>query len=1751
MKNMKIFSSTKVTIVSFLLLFLTAADAQNEQDLPFYGLDDQLSERGISGTSAYQFSDFGTVNLRSGSLNLSIPIGQQYQVSDRLSYGLSLNYSSAVWDNYEHCTTENSHGPKVTYFEPYPNKLSNAGLGWSIGMGRLLEPGQFDDPSALSPFNWVYVNPDGGRHKFNGDELHPGAGVQPGVRYTLDGSYLRLSSKSAAECHNPPASLPGSQQCFIVEFPDGQYHEFHDLGQGRTPGDANWRLTSIREPYDSHYVNIDYTADEWIIEDSVITSGSSHRQHRVKFESNHPPYSYMQVREVHLEKFNGGTKAQYQFTYFDPATTLDVNEFFSVNLDNVCNLSASPPPWPYRNVNGPEVTFLKSILLPGDTSEEYRFSYYQDTHIDPQNPQVRANLGAIKDARVPTGAKFEWDYGGFYTRGKLKHRRMIGLGFGVTERRRYANENDSLATETWLYETSSSSYETPADAVVIPGQSGAFIPCFYMTTVVRSPSGYKDKHYFQGAQRGFDRRQGLPFTYCDPYLVDDVNYSVPGDPEAEHLGPFLSKEELDENDQLLRAYFTEYRSDAGAFRGHEDYNQRVIVNKTEYHDDCGAGQPTVGERCANPRWVKTVSSDNDGYGHYRANETTVSPNWPGSDDAKTSYIHFNPTAGSLPDNSHTSVGFNMLAANQPWILETFAETIVSQAGSSQIAQYCHDSDTGVLKGIRTLAGGSPALNDLLTLINRDEKGEVSSWQLFGGDQATVPEEHICQTDAVIQYEAHAEYQSGVLSKAYYVDCNAVSGDDDIVLQIARRDIDPYTGLVKKSYDSSDVPTVFEFDELSRLTAVKPQDLAWVHTEYSFPASGSSDKPQLKVLTCASGVDHNTHFNGCESGQTLGESITTMDGFGQTTKEQNLVPGIGLAERTIEYDANGRVIKEGLWAGPGQAGSVGLTEFTDYDRFNRVGKATLPDRISEVINSYKGNRVSTSKVKYLAHHGVEQQTATKHQYNDGFGRLVRVAENSDRTPGSGFEFTTYAYDQNDRLTAVCVNDPSEADYNPFICDDGQHRHGQQRLFNYDGRGLITSVIEPELGNKMVRLEYDAIGNVVKRDAPGTAFDTITYYDPAGRVSQVVDGSFTLLKDFFYARSNQGNNLTKGKLTRARRHNYIKTHDSPSTLDHLTVAERFEYAQKGGLLSSYSIRAGEQAAFESEISSYNDLGLVEQLQYPQCTEPFCSNHINNRTVNYTYSQGLLISVPGFVNSVLYHANGSFNVFHHSNGVSDIQQLDAYQWRLAEITAQFNNKNIWQFGPINYDQAGNIISVGGHNGEDKFTYDAVGRLTRGEVQTSAGSAVQTISYDAYGNITAMNSQYGGINSGPGVIAIDQSTNQLSNAAYDAAGNVTDITLGSENYHFNYDAFNRATDMNASNGENRSYLYSASGERVATLDLTDGSTQWTPRSATNQVLRRFHQNNSELTLAKEYIYAGSRLIAAALDGGDMHHFHLDQLGTSRRVTDDDGAIIEANNLFPFGGYTDIPDQNAEELLFTGHERDKNGNSNHLSGDLDYMHARYYSPFFGRFLSVDPISGEVSAPQSWNRFTYVRNNPITLTDPDGRSPFCDSTCQSFRNAGFGDIKNRPLELLQKQANITARGLKAVKITLQTILFVDFLGAKASVGFSKHVATKINNFTASSSKRLLNVFNKALGSKKAAGELAKLVKAGLFATSFALPGSKFIKGSKNLVGKASKEISGFTQSFNPFQIEIDRRAKEAKEKLKKEKNEEKEDEETE
>jgi len=116
-----------------------------------------------------------------------------------------------------------------------------------------------------------------------------------------------------------------------------------------------------------------------------------------------------------------------------------------------------------------------------------------------------------------------------------------------------------------------------------------------------------------------------------------------------------------------------------------------------------------------------------------------------------------------------------------------------------------------------------------------------------------------------------------------------------------------------------------------------------------------------------------------------------------------------------------------------------------------------------------------------------------------------------------------------------------------------------------------------------------------------------------------------------------------------------------------------------------------------------------------------------------------------------------------------------------------------------------------------------------------------------------------------------------------------------------------------------------------------------------------------------------------------VDHLGSTRLVTDANGAVKRRYDYYPFGGEigagygnrSTAPGYASDTFnpKFTGKPRD------YESGlGLDYFGARYFSGAQGRFTTVDPSmqSAVLRNPQSWNRYSYALNNPLRYVDPNG-----------------------------------------------------------------------------------------------------------------------------------------------------------------------------
>ena len=114
------------------------------------------------------------------------------------------------------------------------------------------------------------------------------------------------------------------------------------------------------------------------------------------------------------------------------------------------------------------------------------------------------------------------------------------------------------------------------------------------------------------------------------------------------------------------------------------------------------------------------------------------------------------------------------------------------------------------------------------------------------------------------------------------------------------------------------------------------------------------------------------------------------------------------------------------------------------------------------------------------------------------------------------------------------------------------------------------------------------------------------------------------------------------------------------------------------------------------------------------------------------------------------------------------------------------------------------------------------------------------------------------------------------------------------------------------------------------------------------------------------------------IEYYHTDALGSVRAVTkqvNGQWQVVARYDFMPFGEEVAAPIPPQDKRLFTGHERD-------AETGQDYFGARYYRTGVARFTTVDPelnVKEALVDPQRWNRYAYVRNNPLRFTDPDGK----------------------------------------------------------------------------------------------------------------------------------------------------------------------------
>ncbi|MGQ0700877.1 MAG: FG-GAP-like repeat-containing protein [Panacagrimonas sp.] len=441
--------------------------------------------------------------------------------------------------------------------------------------------------------------------------------------------------------------------------------------------------------------------------------------------------------------------------------------------------------------------------------------------------------------------------------------------------------------------------------------------------------------------------------------------------------------------------------------------------------------------------------------------------------------------------------------------------------------------------------------------------------------------------------------------------------------------------------------------------------------------------------------------------------------------------------------------------------------------------------------------------------------------------------------------------------------------------------------------------------------------------------------------------------------------------------------------------------------------------------------------------------------------------------------------------------------------------------------------------YTYDPLDRLKTAQVLRPGIASLNTSTawdYDAAGNFnyrtdagTAKNYVYATqtLSSAGGQLSTQRkrlnAMDGLGNLSYDPNGNV--LTSGNRSLTFN--PANQPTFLTNGN-DSVTYTYGPNRQRLTRYETKGAQTWNTLYLPGHERTRSTGSGNGNIWEYRHPLYVGDRLIGmrvrtlvAEVSTRRAEYYHHDALNSVDVVTDSNGMILKRYLYDPFGKRTDVTaiaglietglvrtgtNYKFANMLprgYTGHE--------HLDDlELIHMNGRVYDTRTARFVSADPHIQAPSDSQSYNRYSYVRNNPLKYTDPSG----------FFWGALSKLIKKfwRPLLAIAVSfipgINILAAGFIAGLITSGGDLKAGIFGALTAGAFSAvggyfaGVASKSVTGVLTTGERLLKIV-----AHGAVGGFSSVAQGGKFGSGFLSAGfteafAPGISGIKSTPGQA-------------------------------------------
>jgi RHS repeat-associated protein len=718
-----------------------------------------------------------------------------------------------------------------------------------------------------------------------------------------------------------------------------------------------------------------------------------------------------------------------------------------------------------------------------------------------------------------------------------------------------------------------------------------------------------------------------------------------------------------------------------------------------------------------------------------------------------------------------------------------------------------------------------------------------------------------------------------------------------------------------------------YDSAGRVN--KTQSPVGSYTHYYFDYANRKNEVAVSASSSSTDLNNRTF------------SRSWFDGLGRPIKTESGGANTVLSITETEYapcacSPTGKRKRVSLPYAPG--GTVRWTTYT-YDALGRTLSVTLPGdglvpSAGATTYEYVKNTVKIT----------DAATNWKKYETNALGELVKVIE-PDPAQGADLE-TTYAYNIRGQLTTATMTRAGKTQVRTFVYDDTT--------------GRLTSVTKPETGT--TAYAYNADGTVLNTiDAKNQK--TEFTYDSLKRVTAIkrfVNSGGVLVEqpcqqlNYTYD-SGTGANLW-GRVAKI-----TSKSCEPYYLDE--YSETFSYLSSGLLdyRDSRWVRTINPATTRTlrVQPTWNSYGQMTGYAYGAI------GSLYSYTMSYDNAwrpAGLTGEGLTLVSAVNYNAAGAITGFERRESVTSVV-TNTYGYNfLYQMTMQ----KVVQGTSTTLQELSYTFSADKNNGQitsqkDElsgetvvYQYDKLNRLIKAET-TGAGGWGLSWTYDGFGNREQQTNLKGSVPVHS--VSVDKLNNRIDSPGYlyDANGNMTQMPLMT----MSYDVANRMVSSDHSSQGTTTYrynhanqriymktgtkisyfLYGLGGERLLEMEEQCGGNCW---------------NYQE---TQRWIYFAGRKM-------------FSKTGTTLKAVTPNRLASEAKH-FPYGETDGTPPADTKDYFAT-YRRDTTG--------LDYAWNRYYSPTMGRFTTADPYGGSASLsdPQTWNRYAYVSNDPISRLDRNG-----------------------------------------------------------------------------------------------------------------------------------------------------------------------------